>query len=256
MKAWLAILLPLVLAVAGLAETAPPPLQFHQKIGTKVSLELPFRDHTGRAVRLGDYFTARDRPVLLVPGYVRCEMLCAAVSDGLLRAIQPLKASAGHDFQVLYVSIDPEETDTAALQKKRTWVRRYGRLGCEDGVAYLRGSPDSVAQLMSEIGFEYRYDATHGEYEHPAGFVVVSGEATVTHYQLGVSFPAGEVEQAMAESRSGTAGSVLERFLLICSRYHPLRSPYGDTVMNLLRLMACGVIVGLVLAVKARRVQR
>ena len=254
MKAVLASLL-LFGAVATAADPYPP-LQFHQKIGNRLPLDLPFRDHTGRSVVLQEYFRDAARPVLLVPGYVRCEMLCAALSDGLLRAIQPLKASAGREFQVLYVSIDPEESDEAALKKKRTWVKRYGRLGCDNGVAYLRGTPEHVAQLMREIGFEYRYDPVIDEYDHPAGFVVVSGEGVITHYQLGVAFSAGDVEAALEQSGKGSAGSLLERFLLICSRNQPVRSPYRDVVMLLLRAMSFGVVIGLVLAVKARRKTR
>jgi len=243
----------LFLGAVATAADRDTPLQFQQRVGNRISLDLSFRDHTGRSVVLGEYFRDAGRPVLLVPGYVRCEMLCAALSDGLLRAIQPLRQSAGREFQVLYVSVDPHERDEAALQKKRTWVKRYGRLGCDDGVAYLRGTPENVAQLMHEIGFEYRYDPVTGEYDHPAGFVVVSGNGIITHYQLGVAFSAREVEEALLQSQRGTVGRLLERFLLVCSRNQPIRSPYGEVVMMLLRAMACGVMIGLVLAVKARR---
>lgn len=235
-------------------ENAPPSLQFTQHIGRELPLDLRFRDQEGRSVALREYFSTARRPVILVPGYVRCEMLCSALSDGFLRAVQGLPRSAGRDFQVVYVSIDPEETDGAAARKKRTWLQRYGRLGCEDGVVYLRGDRDSVATLMQQIGFEYQYDAERHEYAHPAGFVIVSGAGVVTHYFLGVVFSAREVEAAIEESSHGERGSIVERFLLICSHYNPIRSKYGGVVMACVRVMACGVMVGLVLAVRSRRV--
>ena len=49
-------------------------------------LDTPFRDETGRAVRLGDYFGRR--PVVLVFAYYDCPMLCTQVINGLSSALK------------------------------------------------------------------------------------------------------------------------------------------------------------------------
>ena len=78
-----------------------------QRLNELVSLELAFRDETGRQVRLGDYF--QGRPVVLVLAQYRCPLLCNQVLNGLLDGLRPLALDAGKDFQVVVVSFDARE---------------------------------------------------------------------------------------------------------------------------------------------------
>ena len=59
-----------------------------QKLGTRLPLELTFKDETGKTVRLGDYFGKR--PVILVLAYYECPMLCTVVLNELTRAMNGL----------------------------------------------------------------------------------------------------------------------------------------------------------------------
>jgi protein SCO1/2 len=45
-----------------------------QKLNTQIPLDGEFRDETGKAVRLGDYFGTR--PAILALVYYNCPMLC------------------------------------------------------------------------------------------------------------------------------------------------------------------------------------
>ncbi len=110
-------------------------IKFDQKIGAQVSLDLPFRDETGKRVQLGDYFGKK--PVVLMLGYFECPMLCSLVLNGAVDGFQELKWTVGEDFDVLFVSIDPHETPSLAAQKKENVFPKL-RARNRSGLAFFK----------------------------------------------------------------------------------------------------------------------
>src|SRR3954467_401090 len=53
---------------------------FEQHPGQQISRDLVFHDESGRALKLGELFGKQ--PLILVPGYYRCPMLCTMINDG------------------------------------------------------------------------------------------------------------------------------------------------------------------------------
>src|SRR5262249_14776723 len=87
----------LLAAVAGgglpaRAEPARPSILrdvgFDQRLGAQVPLDLPFRDESGAPVTLRAY--AGDKPLILVPAYYECPMLCTLVLNGVVSALRAL----------------------------------------------------------------------------------------------------------------------------------------------------------------------
>src|SRR6185295_9558835 len=124
----------LLLPAAARADSAVPagampgPLKevrYEQRLDGQIPLDLPFRDETGRQVKLGDYFGKR--PALLVLAYYHCPMLCDLVLQGVETGLKPLSLQPGKDFDVVVASIDPHETPALAAAKKREVLARYGR---------------------------------------------------------------------------------------------------------------------------------
>ncbi len=138
----------------------PPILRdvgFDQKIGARIPLDLEFRDESGAAVHIGDYF--HERPVVLAMVYYECPMLCTLVLNGLVSGLKPLAINAGKDFDVVAVSFNPRETATLAKAKKVNYLDRYGKAGTEGGWHFLTGDSASIDRLTSAVGFRYAWDA-------------------------------------------------------------------------------------------------
>ncbi|MGH9660409.1 MAG: SCO family protein, partial [Bryobacteraceae bacterium] len=71
------------------AGVTPPGLQgvgIDPKLDGALPLDLAFRDEAGRAVKLGEYFAGR--PVLLVPVYYECPMLCTEILRGVVGSLR------------------------------------------------------------------------------------------------------------------------------------------------------------------------
>jgi protein SCO1/2 len=212
-------------------------ITFDQKPGAQVSPDLHFRDENGQPVNLGNYFGRR--PVILVPGYYGCPMLCTLVLNGLVETMQDLKGNIGQEFDVVNYSIDPSETAVLAAQKKSTYLRRYGRPGAGTGWHFLTGDEASIRKLSDEIGFRYAYDTTLKQYAHPSGFVVLTPQGKIVRYFFGVDFPAKELDAALVSASANKTGSPIRQLLLLCFHYSPITGKYGNLILTTVRI--CGI---------------
>src|SRR5439155_1362893 len=164
---------------------------FDQHLGQKISPDLNFRDSTGRLIRLGDYFGKK--PLLLILGYYHCPMLCTLINDGLIQSLQELRFDVARQFDVVNVSIDPNETSEIAATKKKEYLTRYGRTNADAGWHFLIADQATIAQLASETGFRFAYDPESREYAHPSGFIVLTPEGTISRYFFGVNVDPAEL---------------------------------------------------------------
>ena len=227
-------------------------VKFVQYPGRELPMDVEFTDADGTALQLKNCFTGS--PVLLVPGYFRCRMLCEGVSDGVILALQGSRKQMGKDFRVVFVSIDPKEPLTEARAKKATFLKRYARPGVEGGCNFLTGEPAAIKKLTDCIGYHFRYDAQSNEYAHPAGFIVVRPDGKIFRYFIGIFFSAAELDKAIGEAAKGAPPpSAVEQFVLMCFHYNPVRSRYGALVLLIVRVLAIATLVGIVILVLRSR---
>jgi protein SCO1/2 len=218
-------------------------IRFDQRLGAQVSLDLPFRDETGATVKLGDFLGRK--PVILVPGYYGCPMLCTLVLNGLIGTLQDLKMNVGEQFEVVNFSIDPTELPALAAAKKRSYMRSYGRPGAENGWKFLTGDESSIQTLATEIGFHYVYDSSIRQYAHPSGFVVLTPDGKVSRYFFGIDYSAKELDNALVAAASRKTGSPIRQLFLLCFHYSPITGKYGGLIINSVRLCGLGTMLWL-----------
>ena len=243
MKARLIILLLCLTIVRPSGALTPGDLKrvkFDQHPGQQISRDLIFRDESGRALKLRDLLGKR--PLLLVPGYYRCPMLCTLINDGLINALENLRANVGADFDVVDFSIDPTETAATAAQKKALYVRRYGRSGTATGWHCLVGDERAIAQLADEVGFRYAYDPDIKQYAHPSGVVVLTPDGRICRYVFGVTFNSTELRDALTAAKEGKSNSVLSQLFLLCYHYNPITGKYGELILTVLRAVSIGFV--------------
>jgi protein SCO1/2 len=229
-------------------------IQFEQKLNNQVSLDLHFRDETGRVVRLGDYF--KSRPVVLVLGYYQCPMLCTLVLNGMVESAADMKWSIGREFDVVDLSINPRETPALAAAKKQSYLKRYGRSGAAEGWHFLTGDEPSIEQLAREVGFHYAYDTVSKEYAHASGLVVLTPEGKVSSYLFGVTYAPKDLSAALRTASTWQVGSPIQQLILLCFHYNPITGKYSQNIIRILRILGATTILGLVALVVAMVVRR
>ncbi len=208
------------------AGTRSSDFEFEQRIGASLPMELALRDESGEAVAFGAYFG--HVPVAVVFGYYTCPNLCSTLLDGVVEGLAHagLPASA---YRVVVVSIDPRD-DVAAARRKAVAYRPV-----LDGVnaTFLTGQGDATAKLARSAGFPYAWDGAHGQYVHPAGFLVATPDGRVSRYFLGVRFERQDLRDALLVAANGRTASLADRLLLLCSDLDPHTGRYSVAAKTL-----------------------
>jgi len=231
-------------------------VDFEQRLGANVPVNAIFRDESGAPVRLGQFFG--ERPVVLALAYYECPNLCTVVLNGMLESLRNVRQDAGRDFDVVVVSINPNESAKLAADKKHTYTMRYGRPGTAKGWHFLTGDGASIQQLADAVGYHYVYEPKSKQYAHPSGIVVVTPEGKVSRYFLGIEFPPKDVRQALADASQSRIGSLANRLLLLCFHYDPHSGRYTLLVTRLMQIGGIGtaLFVGVLIARMARHEHR
>jgi protein SCO1/2 len=205
---------------------------------------LPFKDESGQAVKLGDYFGRK--PVVLTFVYYECPMLCTEVLNGLESALRVLNETIGKEFDVVTVSFDPKETPILAAGKKKAYLQRYKRPEAEQGWHFLTGDQSSIETLTKAAGFNYFWDEASHQFAHASGIVVVTPTGKVSRYFFGIDYAPRDVKFALIESSNEKIGTLAERLLLYCYHYDPAKGNYGFVAMRAVRIGGAATILALV----------
>jgi protein SCO1/2 len=239
-----------LLVSAARADERPAALRdvaFAQRLGVQVPLDVPFRDETGAAVTLRRY---AGKPVLLVPAYYTCPMLCTLVLNGVVSALRALPFDAGSEFTVVTFSFDPNDGPEAAAAKRATYLGEYRRPGAEAGWHFLTGDAASIAALTDAIGFHATYDEAHRQYAHASGIVLLTPEGRVARYFFGVEFAPRDLRLGIVEASAEKIGTVVDQLLLFCFHYDPATGRYSRLALGAVRaggaltLAALGISIG------------
>jgi protein SCO1/2 len=226
------------------ANLRPPGLKnvgIEQHLDEPIPRNLEFRDETGKAVKLGDYFG--DKPVILSLVYYRCPMLCSEVLSGLESSLRVLKFDVGKDFEVLTVSFDPHDTPEIATAKKAEYIRRYKRAGAAEGWHFLTGSQESIDALTRAAGFQYEYDPKSGQFAHTTAIMILTPGGKIAQYYFGVDYAPKDLRLGLVQASQGKIGNVVDELLLYCYHYDPTTGKYGAIISRILRLSAAATIL-------------
>lgn len=219
---------------------------FDQKPGVTIPLDLEFRDEADRPVRLGDLLDGR--PVILNLVYYNCPLLCNQVLDGLVRSLNVVDPKVGQDFNVISVSINPDEEPATAKVKEAMVLQRYtaGGARARDGWHFLTGDQAAITTLAGAVGFRYSYNEGTRQYAHPAGIMFLSPAGTIVRYVYGLSYPARDLRLALVDASNGKVGTFADQALLLCYVYDPASGSYSFAIMNVIRALGVVTVAALV----------
>jgi protein SCO1/2 len=246
MKKWIA--LAMVFQAMSLVAAAPPKealtpeflstLAFDQKPGAVVPLDMILRDATGAPVRLGNLL--KGKPAVLVLADYECIHLCSVVLNATFESVRQLRLTAGKDYEIIVVSIRPEELPTTARDRQHTYSTRYGR--GEQGWHFLVQGKMPVRQLADAVGFRYAYDTITRQFAHPSGIMVLTPDGRVSRYLQGIEYKAQDLQQALTEAGRSRIGPIAQRLLLLCFHYDPTTGKYGLIITRVVQIAGLGTV--------------
>jgi protein SCO1/2 len=205
-----------------------------QRLNAQLPLHTTFHDQSGRSVQLGEYF--KDRPVVLALVYYTCPMLCNEVLNGLTSSLKMLQFTAGKEFEVVAISINPTERPNDALEKRAGYLNRYRRPGAEAGWHFLTGEEKSIQAVAQAVGFRYTWDPAIKQYAHASAIMVATPEGKLAQYFYGISYSPKDLRLGLVEASKNQIGSLVDQLLLFCYHYDPSTGKYSAAVMRLVRM--------------------
>lgn len=214
-----------------------------QKLNAPVPLDLTFRAEDGQLVPLRQFFG--ERPVVLALVYYRCPSLCSLILNGVVQSMSQISFDPGKQYEVVVISFDPTETPELAKAKKAAYAKTFGKPSFSAGWHFLTGSPESIRQLTSAVGFRYRWDDAGKQFIHASGILVATPAGSVSKYFYGVHYLPRDLRLALVEASKNKIGSPVDQFLLFCLHYDPTKGKYGLVIMNVIRLLGALTVLGL-----------
>jgi protein SCO1 len=234
-----------------------------ERLGVSLPLDVTFADHRGAPVTLAD-FLEDEKPLLLVPAYYGCPMLCSLVLGAVVDAAIAIETGGwrlGEDYRIVAFSFDPSDRPTEALRKRNAVTSRFGARVPDADFSFLTASDGTLALLLDAIGLRIQQDPRTGEWAHPATLVVVDPTGRISTYLHGNAYPESTLKASLEDARTGLTRTPLERLLIACFRYDPASRAYGSLVVWSLRLggiatlLALGLLVGLLIRRERRHLE-
>ena len=204
-----------------------------ERLGALLDPETPFVDHTGKAVKLGD-FLGGEVPVLLTLNYYRCKMLCNLQLNAVVEGLKGLEWKPGENFRMVTISIDPREGWELARDKRANYLKDLGR-GDVDWT-FLVGKEQDIRTVAASVGFNYKYDEEQDQYAHTAAIFFLSPEGKVSRYLYGIDYPSQNLKFALMEASEGRVGSTVDKVILSCFHYDASLGAYGPFAFGIMRL--------------------
>jgi protein SCO1/2 len=214
-----------------------------EHLEARIPMDTRFLDEQGKSVRIGDYLTGK-LPVIVTLNYSNCPMLCSLQLNGLVESLKQLDWSAGSEFEIVTVSIDPEEKPENARRTKARYLRQYGRPHAASGWHFLTGSEQSIQAVANAIGFRYGYNEKRKEYVHPAAIALLTPVGHIARYLYGIQYHPKTVRLSLVEVSQGKIGSTVDRLILYCFHYDATEGRYAPIAMNIMRV---GATIGAIL---------
>ena len=216
-------------------ESLPPMLEgvgVDEKVGRNIDLDLTFINERGYPVPLRSFFTS-GKPVILNLVYYKCPMLCNMVLNAQTQTLREIPWTPGNEFEVVTISIDPQEGFDLAQKKRGEQLTSYGRPA--PGWHFLADHENHAKRLAEAIGFHYRYDQRIEQYAHAAAIMVLTPEGKMARYLYGVKYRSRDLRLALTEAAEGKGKFTIEKLLLFCYHYDPQSRSYTLFATNIMR---------------------
>jgi protein SCO1/2 len=206
-----------------------------EHLDSPVALDLVFNDEEGNPISLREIADG-SVPVIFTLNYSNCPMLCGLQLPGLVKSLKQVDWTAGNQFQIITVSLDPNEKPARARQSKQKYIGLYERPEATTGWHFLTGSKRNIHALADSLGIQYGYNEKRDEYVHPAVLTLVTPDGRVGRYLYGIEYHPKTLRLSLADVSEGKVGSTIDRLILYCFHYDENEGRYGPVALNIMRL--------------------
>ena len=202
-----------------------------QKLGDYVAKDPQVFTEDGKKIAFGTLLG--QRPAILLPMFFTCKSACGIEVDSLLKSLAKMQDyTAGKDYDVIFLSINPKETPDIAGAKKALLMKDYDRNGSGSGFHFLTGSLDDVKKITGSVGFRYVWRPETEQIYHPTGIIILTKAGMISRYFYGTEYSGPLLEQGLVAAMRQQVGARAQPIMMGCIMVDPVT---GQRTLNILR---------------------
>lgn len=212
--------------------------------GDQVPLSLTFRDTDNNLRTLGELFEGDGPPVVLLPVYFDCPVICPMTMNqagGALRRIEGW--TPGDQYRLLVLSFDHRETPRSARIQRDAFLLKFDQLPLEDGIEFWTGDSENILALMDSVGFGYRFIPGSGHFTHTSAMIFLRNDGTIHNYLPGSEYTAQQVRTGITEAAEGQSQTLWDQVVLLCRVRSEATGEYVISPMRVMQLVGAVTVV-------------
>lgn len=219
-----------------------------QHLNHPLPLKAIFTDEQRNTYALGHWIGKA--PVILVLVYYKCTMLCPEVLHGLAANLKDSSLVPGKDYDVITVSIDPDDSPSDAARAKARFSSEVGISGIDKATHFLTAKETSIQAISDATGFQFARvpgpDGRMNQFAHPTVVMFATSDGRLSKYIAGVDYQSRDLRLAILEASQRRISNPTDLILLYCCSYNPATGRYSVAVLRVLSI-ACVVTLIVVL---------
>ncbi len=222
-----------------------------QHLNHPLPLKAVFTDERHSAAALGHWITKS--PVILVLVYYKCAMLCPEVLHGLAAGLKDSGLVPGKDYNVITVSIDPDDSPSDAAAEKARFVSEVGLSGIDEATHFLTGNEASINAISVATGFQFVRvpgpDGQMSQFAHPTVIMFATPDGRLSKYISGVNYQSRDLRLAILDASQHKISNPADLILLYCCSYNPATGKYSVAILRVLSIagvFTLAVVAGMV----------
>ena len=178
------------------------------------------------------------KPTVIDFVYYRCTGICTPLMIEVSDVIGKVDYEPGKDYEIISISIDPDETPKIAAEKKRQMIGLSSKRFPDSSWAFLTGDSASISKLTDAAGFGFK--RTKGGFLHKGVLIIVDKTGKIVQYlnpgyvkeSANFQILPAEFTMAIRKAANGELTPTIAKVLQTCFTF----IPHGRTVTVLLML--------------------
>ncbi len=212
--------------------------------GAPLPLDLEFRDTSNRTRKLAELFGPGQPPVIFLPVYFDCPIICPTTMNQAGNALRGLTDwTPGEDYRLLVLSFDHRDTPRNANIQREAFLLKFDEPAREGGIEFWTGSTQNILAITRAVGFGYRFNPNSGHFSHTSAMIFLTGEGTVHNYLPGTKYTTEQVRTGLTEASEKTQRTIWDQVALLCRVMDESTGEYVISPMRVMQLVGALTVV-------------
>jgi protein SCO1 len=199
--------------------------------GAQLPIETSFVPETGIGqLTLADAIAGKPAALILVD--YTCRFVCGTTLAIAATGLSETGLIPGKDFSFVVIGIDPKDSPSGAAAMMAAQLAPYPALTA--AAHFLSGNEAAIGLVTQALNYTPIFDAERGEYAHPVGVIILTGNGRVSRLIGGLDLQGLNLRSALIDARESKVSSLIEGIRLLCYGHEPLHGVFNAQIQSML----------------------